>query len=267
MDTFIQFYEDIVAKVKVFYEHLKLNTLEKHTGRRLALTIIEIIALAVFKQKNGIPTKKAVYDIFRPNCSYKTLSENMKRYYILAAYILKAIWQANRHNAHAVKRTDTTDIPVCLNKNAKYHRTMQGLATWGHSGKGMFFGLKMGLTDDLFDRTLGCIFAPGNTDDRVLFKKLNKDMRGIFVADAGFISQKLAREFFIENERILFAKPRANMKKLATKFQKLLYDARTKIECHFRELKLFYGLQTSLPRSVDGYFANYVYSLLAYVCA
>jgi len=27
---------------------------------------------------------------------------------------------------------------------------------------------------------------------------------------------------------------------------------------------MFYGLITSLPRSVDGYFANYIYSLLAY---
>ena len=148
---------------------------------------------------------------------------------------------------------------------SEVRRTMRGLAAWGHSGKGMFYGLKMGLTDDLFDKTLGAVFAPGNTDDRAMFKKVNKNLKGIFVADAGFLSQNLEKEFFIQNERILFAKPRANMKKIATKFQKLLYDARTKIECHFRELKLFYGLCTSVPRSIDGYFANYIYSLLAYV--
>jgi hypothetical protein len=92
MKTFIKLYDDILAKVKAFYEHLKLKTLEKHTGRPVALPIIEVIVLAVFKQKNGIPTKKAMYNIFRPNCSYKTLSQSMKQYYIRAAYILKAIW-------------------------------------------------------------------------------------------------------------------------------------------------------------------------------
>jgi len=267
MKTFIQMYTDIVTKVKVFYEHLNLHKLEKHTGRKLSIPIVETIALSLFKNANGIPTKKAVWNIFRPNCSYKTLSENMKRYYLLAVYIFTMIMRINRRSAHAIKRTDTTDIPVCLNKNAKHHKTMAGLAAWGHSGKGMFYGLKMGLTDDLFSTILNIVFAPGNTDDRVLFRKLNKDLRGIFVTDAGFISEKLAREFFIENERMLFTKPRANMKKIATPFQRLLYDTRTRIECHFRELKLFYGLQSSVPRSVDGYFANYVYALLAYVCA
>ncbi len=90
---------------------------------------------------------------------------------------------------------------------------------------------------------------------------------GVFVADAGYISKDLEREFFIENKRILFAKPRANMKKLATAFQTRLYDTRMLIELNFRNLKLFYGLGTSLPRSINGYLANYIYSLLAYVLA
>ena len=29
-------------------------------------------------------------------------------------------------------------------------------------------------------------------------------------------------------------------------------------------LKMFYGLATSLPRSINDYFANYIYSILAY---
>ena len=90
---------------------------------------------------------------------------------------------------------------------------------------------------------------------------------GVFVADAGYISKDLERDFFIENKRILFAKPRANMKKLATEFQTRLYNTRMQIEINFRNLKMFYGLETSLPRSVDGYLANYIYSLLAYVLA
>ena len=55
------------------------------------------------------------------------------------------------------------------------------------------------------------------------------------------------------------------MRKIATKIQTLLYDTRMIIGLNFRSLKMFYGLETSLPRSVDGYLGNYVYSLLAYV--
>lgn len=272
MKTTIQLYSDIVTKVKEIYEHLSLQNFEKHIGRPLALSIIEIISLSLFWKTLGSVTKKIVYEIFRPNCSYKTLVVNMNRYALLAAFILKMIWSVNRSVSHIVKKTDSTDIPVSLNKNAKHHKTMKGLAEWGHSGKGWFYGLKMGLSTDLFDKMLGILFAPGNADDRDMFRKINKNMKGIFVADAGHISKKLEQDFLIEEEgtikRILFAKPKKNMKKIVTAFQKFLYDTRQRIELDFRSLKMFFGLVTSLPRSVTGYFANYIYSILAYVlCA
>ena len=95
--------------------------------------------------------------------------------------------------------------------------------------------------------------------------KLNKDLEGVFVADAGYTSEKLEREFFREHKRILFAKPRANMKKLMTDLQSKLYDTRMLIELNFRNLKMFFGLETSLPRSINGYLGNYIYSILAYM--
>lgn len=148
---------------------------------------------------------------------------------------------------------------------------MKEFAEWGHSGKGWFYGLKLGLTTDLFDRMLGILLAPGNADDREMFRQINRGLKGIFVADAGHISKKLEQDFLIENEyieRILFAKQKKNMKKIVSAFQKFLYDTRQRIELNFRNLKMFYGLVSSLPRSIDGYFANYIYSILAYVlCA
>ena len=49
-----------------------------------------------------------------------------------------------------------------------------------------------------------------------------------------------------------------------TAFQYHLYNTRMLIELNFRNLKLFFGLVTSLPRSINGYLANYLYALLAY---
>src|SRR3989344_6025407 len=227
MKTFIKLYDDIVTKVKFFSKQLKLK-FNKSTGRPLAIKGEEIIALSIFKQRHGIPTKKSIWKIFKENlnCSYKTLVVNMNRLSICALLILNSIFLRNQKHSHIVKHTDTTDM------------------------KRQMLGVK---------------FASGNSNDREIFKKLNKDMEGIFVADAGYISKELEKDFYIENRRVLFAKPRANMKRMATWWQLKLYETRMQIELNFRNLKMFHNLQTSLPRSIDGYFGNYVYSLLAFV--
>lgn len=264
MNQTIQVFNDIVAKVTFFFKQLQLK-LHKSTGRPLALTPIEYISLGLFKQESVIKTKQAVFNIMKPKCSYKTFVVNLNRFALPALLILQSILKWNQKNAHLVKHTDSTDVPVCLAKNGKRHKTMRGLAEWGYSAKGWFYGLKMTITTDLKRNLLAVRFGSGNADDRHLFRKLNADLYGIFVADAGFISKDLEREFYLEHKRILFAKPRANMKRLATDWQNALYDTRMIIELNFRSLKQFYNLETSLPRSIDGYLGNYVYSLLAYV--
>ena len=264
MNTHIQLHSNILAKVKFFSKQLQLK-LSKSTGRKLALPGEETIALALFKQTVGIPTKKAIFGIFNPKESYKTLCVQMNRFALDALLILNMILKWNQKNAHIVKHTDSTDVPVCLNKNAKHNKIMKMIASWGHSGKGFYYGLKMSLTSDLNRNVLSIAFASANSDDRKTFKKMNKNINGIFVADAGYFSKDLETEFYVENKRILFAKPRANMKKIITEFQYRLYNTRMLIELNFRNLKMLYAFLTSFPRSIDGYFANYIYSILAYV--
>lgn len=264
MNQSIQIYNDIATKVKFFFKQLKLK-INKSTGRPLKITPEDTIALSLFKQSQGVPTKKAIWKIFGPICSYKTLVVNMNRFAVHALLILQSLLRWNQKHSHIIKHTDSTDIPVCLRKNGKRHRTMRGLAKWGYSAKGWFYGLKMNITTDFGRSFLAVKFTSGNADDRQIFKQLNKDLLGIFIADAGYISKDLEKEFYIEHKRILFAKPRANMKRLATEFQNRLYDTHMLIELNFRSLKMFYNLETSMPRSIDGYFGNYIYSLLAFV--
>lgn len=264
MKTVIQVYTNTVTKVKFFFKQLNL-TITKNTGRKLAIIPEETISMSLFKQSQGIETKKSIWEIFKPKCSYKTLVVNMNHLAFYALLILKSILHWNQQNAHSVKHTDSTDIPVCLTKNGSRHRTMSAYASWAHGPKGWYYGLKMSITTDLKRNLLTVMFGTGNSSDRKTFKEMNKNMMGIFVADAGYISKDLEKDFYIENKRILFAKPRANMKRIATEFQTRLYDTRMLIELNFRSLKMFYGLVTSLPKSVDGYLGNYVYSLLAFV--
>jgi hypothetical protein len=265
MKKILQVYHALRDKVTFLYHKLKLFKYEATTGRTLSLPLIEVITLSLYKQTQNIATKKAIWHDFNPSCSYKTLVVNMNRCALLALVILQRILRENRNDAHIVKHTDSTDIPVCLTKNAKRHKTMYGLAEWGYSGKGYFYGIKLHLTSDLKRKILAISFSPGNMHGTKIFATLNKDLDGIFVADAEFTSENLQREFYQEHKRILFAQPRKNMKKIITAFQKKLYDTRMLIELNFRNLKMFFGLVTSLPRSVSGYLGNYLYSILAYV--
>lgn len=264
MKTTIQCFNNIVTKVSFFFKQLKIK-IGKSTGRPLSIKAEEVISFSLFKQTQGIQTKKSVWEIFKPKCSYKTLVVNMNRMSFYALLILKSILKWNQNNAHTIKHTDSTDIPVCLTKNGRNHRTMSAYATWAHGPKGWYYGLKMSITTDLKRNLLAVRFGEGNSSDRETFRKINKDIMGMFVADAGYISKDLEKDFYIENKRILFAKPRANMKRIATKFQTDLYNTRMLIELNFRSLKMFYNLETSLPRSVEGYLGNYAYSLLAFV--
>lgn len=263
MNTSIKPFNIILTKVQFIIKQLNLK-LRKNTGRPLAINPEYLISLGIFWKKQGIKTKKSLWQIFSLTCCYKTLTVLLNKFSRYILLVLGTIMKENRKKAHVIKHTDSTDIPVCLNKNATYHKTMRGLTSWGHSGKGLYYGLKMNITTDLKGKLLALRFGSANGDDRKAFMKMNRNLEGIFIADAGYISKDLEREFFIEHRRILFAKPRANMKRLATEMNNRLYDTRMLIEQHFRNLKEFFLLVTSLPRSIDGYLSNYLYSLLAY---
>lgn len=266
MRTELQLFQNLKEKVQSFSNILKLHTFVKKLGRKLALNIETILAIALFKQEVQITTKKKCYKLLelQSHCSYKTLVVNLNRWSFLAAMLLCLILKLNRIGAHGIKHTDSTDIPVCLNKNATHHKTMRGLASWAHNGKGYYYGLKLHLTADLNKKMLAIKITSASVDEREIFIPLNDELSGLFVADAGYISSKLEKQFFNEGRRRVLIAPRKNMKKLATAIDILIYNTRMLIEINFRNLKMFYGLITSLPRSVDGYVANYIYSLLAY---
>lgn len=265
--NFLTVYHSLRKKVVVLYDQLKLNFLEQATGRPRSLSIVDALTLGLYWKTQDVTTKKALWKDFAPPCTYKTLVVTLNHFAFIALLILKRLMQANREWAHMVKHTDSTDIPVCLAKNAKRHKTMRLYSQWGHSGKGWFYGLKLHATTDLRGLLLNVSFTPANGSEREQFLILNQDLAGLFVADAGYVSQKLSDAFNREGERILFAKPYKTMKKLITAWQYHLYNTRVRIENTFRSLKMFHGLLSSLPRSIDGYLGNYVWSLLAHVLA
>lgn len=262
----IKVFDDIKRVVNFFSKQLKFDKFLKSTGRKLAVAIEDVISLSLFKQSHHIATKKSIYNIFKDKlkCSYKTLVVNMNRWAQLAAIILLLIMKMNRNNQHLVKHIDSTDIPVCLFKNAHRHKTMKDFSGYGRNSKGAFFGLRLHMITDLKRKILSFKITSANVDERDVVFELTDEIAGILLGDAGYIKKELQQAYHQEGRRIMIARPKKNMKKIMTKFEEILYQTRMLIELNFRSLKLFYGLATSLPRSVNGYLANYIYSLLAY---
>ena len=265
MNESITIYQNLKTTVAQIFSSLKLKSREHRKGRKPALTNIEGVTCAILKQKQNIATKKSLFKIVEPPCEYNAFVCAINRSQKYLALIIGVVLKILGKEARMVKLGDSTDIPVCLNKNASGHRTMRGAAAWSKTGKGFFFGLKLHLSADVEGRVLALRLTPGNSNDRAIFKKMNEKLRGLFVADAGYISKELARDFFIEGERLLITAVRANMKQLATNWQIALLNLRMKVEVHFRMLKVCYGLVTSFPRSVDGYLTHYLAAIAAHV--
>lgn len=259
--------ENLKQSVDTLYHTFGLKRYEHTKGRKPALSVREGLSLGLYKQSRGSVTKKSVYEDLQDmlRCSYKTFVTTINKYAQVVAMILLVLMKKHRGVAHFIKHIDSTNIPVCLNKNASRNKTMKLLSTWGRNGKGFYYGLKLHLVADLKGNIVGFCFTPANVDDRKPVKQLVDDTEGIFIADAGYISEQLARDLCIEGKRVFMARAKKNMRKLMSGIQHALYNTRMLVEQTFRSMKLFFGLVTSLPRSIDGYLANYLYTLLAYV--
>jgi hypothetical protein len=244
----------IGTKLKLFDEAPK-------NGRPLAITQADAITFALYQHRSMRGTKISV------GCSYNTFVVSVNRYALIALRILFYLMRMHKADAHLVKLIDATDIPVCLVKNGKRHRTMRGVSGWGHSGKGWYYGIKLTLCRDVAGRLLSFTLSPPHANDRHLFKKVASDMDGIFVGDAGYVSKELERDMFIEGKRIALIKPQKRMKKLATALQTAIYNTRFNIEFDFRNLKLFHGLENHFVRSLNGGFANIIFAMLSFVLA
>lgn len=261
-------FKKLKAVVTQLSQQFKLVKPETSTnGRPRKIPPIDAMTLSLYQHQSTRATKKSVYEDFKGElkCSYKTVVVSMNASALMCLRLLFIVMRLGKKNSHLVKYTDSTDIQVCLKKNADQHKTMKDFAGFGRSSKGWFYGVKMTLTRDAEGRMLGVKFTTASANDRDTFRKINQDIFGIIVADAGYVSKQLEDDMNIDGKRWILIRPYKTMKKLMTKWQEALYRGRFQIEFDFRSLKMFHGLVTSLPRSVNGYLANYIHALTSFV--
>lgn len=160
---------------------------------------------------------------------------------------------------------DSTMLHVCKLVRTERHRVAKGIAAFGKNWQGWHYGFKLHAAVTLTGQLAAVHFTAANKHDAQQVPYLVNDYTAIAVGDGTYGASVMRKKMWREHKAYVLAPPHPKQnKKLMTEWQHLLLRKRTKVECTFDYLKEHLLLETSFPRSVNGYAVHYVRILLSY---
>lgn len=242
----------------------------KKTGRPLLVSDSEIITMLVWStivlkqstlkdiyntiaiyHKNDFP-KFPKYSSFVDHC-HKVLPQEIR--------VLEKLLQGNC----PLQIVDSTMLPVCKLHRVDSYKIAKNIAQFGKNWQGWHFGFKLhaSVTPNGFLSAL--YFTGANVyDAQALPFLVNKNVK-IAVGDTLYGASVMRKIIQKSYGTIIISPPFPKQnKKIATPWQNVLLDARSKIETVFDYLKNHLHLVSSFPRSPMGYLVHYVRVLLSY---
>jgi hypothetical protein len=163
---------------------------------------------------------------------------------------------------------DSTKIEACRPKRANRHKTLKGLARWGKTSDGWFYGFKLHAVVNHLREIVGVCITPGNVADNNehIIRKMANNVFGKMFGDKGYIlNQELWTEIYYQGVKFI-TNIRINMRqKLMIMEEKMILRKRASIvETLFSTLKDRMSLQYTRVRSVYGFVCNVISMLIAY---
>jgi hypothetical protein len=268
------FADDVTKEMVRSIEYALDRPNKGHPPRKKGnLSVAEIITLAIFRFFTGHRNWKDFYRHIKtyhhkdfPNLpAYQNFVAAMNRASGGAMLLQQLFMQF--FNAITSKEdpkfADSSKLEVCHIKREFTHKVAKGLAKKSKSTMGWFYGFKIHAVCNELMQILEFRITPGNVDDRVGLEMMWENLFGMIVADAGYLGRNW-QEKACRLDKILLAGVRSNMNKIMTETQYQLLKLRGRIETVFSVLKVRFGLVSTLPRSVEGLFAHYFWSIAAY---
>lgn len=166
---------------------------------------------------------------------------------------------------------DSTKIVACHPKRVHQNEVFKGIASWGKTSTGWFYGIKIHLVINNLGEIMQTCFTTGSMPDTnigVLFYLL-KDLSGWVFGDKGYLMSQ-AKMDFIEYDGTLdfFAKPRNNTQKSNQKFMpdeaKKMAKKRPIIETVIGLQKGVLDLEHTRHRSALNAFTHMLAAMCAY---
>lgn len=240
-------------------------------GRPSALTNSEMITIpvwctALLRSK----TIKDIYEFIRIyHCNdFSSLPDysSFVRHCNRLNPILAKFLQGSLQTDSKIQFVDSTMLPVCRDVRANSHKVAKEVAAFGKNHQGWHYGFKLHATVNENGQLCSFCFTPANIHDAQTLPFLIRGrLKRIIVGDGGYNASVMRKRIYKENNSFVLAYPHPKQKKkLINYWQKILLRARPKVECVFDYLKNHLCLVTSFPRSVNGYFFNYLRNLPAY---
>jgi hypothetical protein len=166
---------------------------------------------------------------------------------------------------------DSTKIEACHPKRVHQHKVFKGLADWGKTSTGWFYGIKIHLVINNLGQVVQTCFTTGSSSDTnitTIFYLL-KDLSGWVFGDKGYLMNE-AKLAFVEydNKVDFFAKPRTNSKKKSAK--EVPYEAqkmakkRPLIETVIGIQKMVMDLEHTRHRNPTNAFTHSLAAICAY---
>lgn len=206
-------------------------------GRPTILSDAELVTALVYAVGlAGTKTLKAAYNLTAnshgrefPNLpTYEGFLQHVHRLARLLWWILGQLCQPQ--TGDRLRLVDATKIPVCKNSRVKGHQVAKGVADWGKTGEGWFFGFKLHLAVTDQGALRVAILTPGNVSDRTQLDPLLKGFTGAAVGDGGYLVHPTVHQSFWGQGIWLLTGVRKNMRKLMTGWQHGLFKVRQRIE-------------------------------------
>lgn len=159
---------------------------------------------------------------------------------------------------------DSTMLEVCRLVRRSMHKTARGHARTGYNHQGEHYGFKLHMSIDNDGHICAYVFSDALAHDSRAIPYLINAHTKVAVGDTGYRSalhKKLNRLF----GTIFVVPPHPKQKKqMMTRSQWKLLKRRPKIETVFDYLKQHLHLESSFPRSMQGYALHYLRILLGY---
>jgi Transposase DDE domain len=267
-DLVVDFHRLLLAKLP---PSLPMPDQSHPPTKKTKLPLVMLVSLILFRFFTGHGNWKDYYRHLKsyhhgkdigllPN--YKNFMRSVHQLVGYALVFLEALRKQCKQGI-TLQFADSTKLQACSIKREFTHKVAKGIATKSKSTMGWFYGFRLHLVCDVHGRILAWRITTAAFDERKGLALIWEDLSGLVVADAGYLGynwQVAASELGLT----LMTAVKKNMKKLMTKWQHQLLKARQRVETVYSVLKLRMGLETTLPRSVMGFFAHYVWCLLAY---
>lgn len=192
--------------------------------------------------------------------SYERFVQIIPKLFIPLSLLLHSL----RGEETGVYVADSTKLAVCKCARRSQHRVFKGLAHTGKTTVGWFFGLKLHVVLNNKCELMGVKITAGNRDDRSPLPTLARGLKGLLIADKGYISKKLFKQLWEKGIHLLTGIRKTMRNYLLPLKHKLLLRKRFIIETFFDQLKSSFGIEHTRHRSASNAFAHLLSALVAH---